>query len=143
VQCFQLDSTLQQNYYQSLSNVRRTFRINCANVKYIALVRSQLQYCSILWRSQLIKDITTIEHIQREPPIHLNYYKSRLQTYCHSCIYFALQDIMFFIKSLKSPTDNFNIYDHITFARGSELHQKLTHSKSQTNIFSNTSFLTE
>ena len=26
--------------------------------------------------------------------------------------------IMFFIKSLKSPTDNFNIYDHISFARG-------------------------
>jgi len=32
---------------------------------------------------------------------------------------FELQDMIFsFVKSLKSPTDNFNIYDHITFARG-------------------------
>jgi len=49
--------------------------------------------------------------------------------------YFELQDIMFFIKSLQSPTDSFNIYGHITFARGptrSGLHHKLTHSRSQT-----------
>ena len=42
---------------------------------------------------------------------------------------------MFIIKSLKSLTDNFNIYDHISFARGSTksgLHQKLTHPRSQT-----------
>jgi len=51
--------------------------------------------------------------------------------------YFELQDIMFFIKSLQSPTDNFNIYDYITFARGlskTGLHQKLAHLRSQIAI---------
>ena len=125
-----------------LGLIRRTF--NCVNAKeqlYIALVRSQLQYCSILWRPQLLKDITTIEHIQRRATkyILLDYnstYKSRLQqlNLLPLMHYFELQDIMFFIKSLKSPTDNFNIYDHISFARGSTrsgLHQKLTHPRSQ------------
>jgi len=59
--------------------------------------------------------------------------------------YFELHDIMFFINSLQSPTDNFNIYDHITFARGptrSGLHQKLI-IQDHKWLFNNTSFLTE
>jgi len=46
-----------------------------------------------------------------------------------------LQDIIFFIKSLKSLTDNLYIDDHISFARCSTrsgLHQKLAHPRSQT-----------
>ena len=30
-----------------------------------------------------------------------------------------LYDVMFFIRSLKGPTDAFNIYDHVTFHTGS------------------------
>jgi len=126
--------------YQMLGLVRRTFRINCVNAKkqlYIALVRSQLQYCSILWRPQLVKDITTIERIQRRATkyilqVYNSSYKSRLNL-LPLMYYFELHDIMFFVKSLQSPTDNLNIYDHITFARGptrSGLHHKLTHSRS-------------
>ena len=32
---------------------------------YIALVRSQLSYCSPIWRPHLIKDIVSLERIQR------------------------------------------------------------------------------
>jgi len=94
--------------YQMLGLVRRTFRINCVNAKkqlYIALVRSQLQYCSILWRPQLIRDITTIERIQCRATKYIlqdynSSYKSRLQqqNLLPLMYYFELQDIMFFYK---------------------------------------------
>ena len=42
-----------------------------------------------------------------------------------------LYDVMFFIRSLKGPTDAFNIYDHVTFHTGS------THSSTHLmNMFS-------
>jgi len=53
--------------------------------------------------------------------IYTSSHKSRLQL---PLMYnFELQDIIFFIKSSESPSDNFNIYNHITFARGSTSHQ--------------------
>jgi len=51
--------------------------------------------------------------------------------------YYELQDVMFLIKSLKSPTDNFNIYRYITFARGkirSGSNQKLTHPRTPSKV---------
>ena len=48
---------------------------------------------------------------------------------------YKLHDLMFFIKSLKSPTDNFNINHHITFASSttrSGTHQKLIHPRKST-----------
>ena len=48
---------------------------------------------------------------------------------------FELQDLTFLIKSLKSPTDNFNINNHITFASGTTrfgTYQKLVHSRTST-----------
>ena len=57
--------------YQTLGLIRRTFKTGCSTEAkkklYIALVRSQLIYCSQLWRPQLIKDITALERIQRRP----------------------------------------------------------------------------
>ena len=48
-----------------------------------------------------------------------------------------LYDVMFFIRSLKGPTDAFNIYyDHVTFHTGStrsSTHLKLNHALSRTN----------
>ena len=68
-----------------------------------------------------------------------SFYKSRLQqlNLLPLMYNFELQDLLFLIKSLKLPTENFNIYDYITFARGSTrsgLNQKLVHSRSQTAI---------
>ena len=101
--------------YQMLGLIRRTFKIDCVNAKkqlYIALVRSQFQYCSILWRPQLIKDITMIERIQRRATKYIlndynSSYKSRLQqlNLLPLMYNFELQDLLFLIKSLKSPTD--------------------------------------
>ena len=85
------DHALHDNHHQSISDPRldkRTFRINCIEAKkhlYISLIRSQLMYCSQIWRSQLIRDITTLERIQcRATKYTVNdytsSYKSRLYT---------------------------------------------------------------
>ena len=91
--------------YRMLGLIRRTLKTNCVNAKkqlYIAVIQSQLQYCSILWRPQLIKDIITIERIQcRATKYILNdytsSYKSRLQQLNHLPLMynFELQDLMF------------------------------------------------
>ena len=128
--------------YQTLGLIRRTFQVNSAEAKkrlYLALVRSQLLYCSQLLRPQLIRDITALERIQRRATKYIlndytSSYKLRLeQLHLLPLMYhYKLQDILFLIKSLKSPTDNFNIYNYITFARGntrSGINQKLNHPR--------------
>ena len=66
--------------YQTLGLLRRTFKTNNIQVKkqlFISLVRSQLLYCSQIWRPQLIKDILTLERIQRRATKYiLNDYES-------------------------------------------------------------------
>ena len=104
-----------------------------------AQVRSQLLYCSQLLRPQLIRDITALERIQRRATKYIlndytSSYKLRLeQLHLLPLMYhYELQDILFLIKSLKSPTDNFNTYNYITFARGntrSGINQKLNHPR--------------
>ena len=52
--------------YDTLGLLRRTFKTNNIQAKkhlYISLVRSQLLYCSQLWRPQLIRDIQNLERI--------------------------------------------------------------------------------
>ena len=54
--------------YKTLGLLRRTFTGNSTQAKkllYISLVRSQLLYCSQLWRPHLIKDIQMLERVQR------------------------------------------------------------------------------
>ena len=86
------------------------------------MVRSQLLYCSPLWRPYLIKDITNLERIQRRATKFIinNYtidYKSRLtQTQVLPLMqFFELNDILFLVKSLKFPTAAFNIFNYVTF----------------------------
>ena len=53
---------------------------------------------------------------------------------------FDLSDIMFFIKSHKSPHSGFNIADYVTFATGNTrlaTHQKLNQTRSSDNITKN------
>ena len=61
-----------------------------------------------------------------------------LSILCYKVLAISVHHKLFLIKSLKSPTYNFNIlYDYITFARGSTrfgLHQKLNHSRSRTAV---------
>ena len=105
--------------YNALGLLRRTFKTNNIQVKkqlYISLVRSQLLYCSQLWRPQLIKDIQKLERIQRRASKYIlnNYdlsYKQHLeQLHLLPLMYtYELNDLMFFIKSLKSPSAHFDI----------------------------------
>ena len=134
--------TITARAYQTLGIIRRTFRINCVEAKkqlYIALICSQLLYCSQLWRPQLIKDITMLEHVQRCATKYIlndytSSYKSRLkQLQMLPLMYiYELDDLMFFIKSLQFPTANFNISQHISFTCSntrSRDYQKLLHPR--------------
>ena len=140
--------------YKSLALIRRTF---CSNhypsVKlhlYITLVRPHLTYCSQLWRPYLIKDILCFERIQRRATKHIlnNYnisYKSRLlELHLLPFMYILeIQDVLFAIKSLKSPTRNFDINRYITFTQGhtrSSTHNKLKHRLHSTNLNRNSYF---
>ena len=93
-------------------------------------------YCSQICRPQLIKDIVSLERVQRRATKYIlnDYYKSRLQQlHILPLMYvYELNDLMFLVKSLKFPNDNFDITDHITFASNSTRSasfRKLVHSK--------------
>ena len=54
--------------YKILGLIRRSFSVSCSEegYTYISLVRSQILYCSQVWRPSLIKHINTLERIQRK-----------------------------------------------------------------------------
>ena len=55
--------------YRQLGLLKRTFSTACPShikkLMYISLVCSRLTYCSQVWRPMLIKDIVTLERVQR------------------------------------------------------------------------------
>ena len=114
--------------YRVLGLLRRTFTPT-ANVKekrllYISLVRSQLMYCSELWRPHLVKDIVLLESVQRRATKYIlndfeSDYRSRLvKLDLLPLMYvFELKDVMFCVKNLKSPTRGFKLDDYLTFRR--------------------------
>ena len=103
---------------------------------YISFVRSQLTYCSVVWRPHLIKDITTLEKIQRRASKYIlsdvsSDYKSRLSSLNMLPLMMQLElyDILLFIKSLKYPSESFNILVFASFCSGSS--RSATHLKLQ------------
>ena len=131
--------------------IRRTFRVNCIEAKkqlYISLVRSQMMYCSQIWRPQLIRDITTLERVQRRVAKfilndYISSYKSRLQqlNLLPLMYIYELNDLMFLIKSLNTPTDNFNIRNFISFNTNSTSWKSLKTTPSKDSIHHSSSFL--
>ena len=88
----------------------------------MSLVRSKLTYCSQLWRPHTITDITSIESVQcRATKYILNDYKSDYKqrliasNLLPMMYWLEIQDILFLIKCLQSPHDNFQIRNYISF----------------------------
>ena len=88
---------------------------------HLTLVRSQLTYCCQIWRLHLLKDIKLLESVQRcATKWILNDYcmehMSRLQSLHLLPLMMQLEVyISFFLKSLSSPSDAFNILNYVTF----------------------------
>ena len=120
---------------------------------HLSLVRSQVMYCSIDWRPNLIKDITLVEWIQRRATkFILNDYNSsyfdRLKklNLLPLMYIFELNEVLFTIKSLKYPSSSFNITDYITFnnrSTRSSSSGKLNHVRNSNNVNRHFFFLTE
>jgi len=97
----------------------------------LPLVHSQLTYCSQIWHPHLLKDIIILENIQhRATKYILNNFTSDYRSHLIALkilplmMQLELYDVIFFIRSLKGPTNAFNIDYHVTF------HTDSTHSSS-------------
>ena len=89
---------------------------------YLALVRSYFSYCPQLWRPRLLRDISNLERVQRRATKFIlgdytSDYKSRLLALDLLPISYWLEllDLLFILKCLQSPSDNFDITTHISF----------------------------
>ena len=110
---------------------------------YLILIRSQLSYCSPIWRPHLHKDIMLLESVQRKATkwILNDYkldYRSRLSSLqlLPLMMSFEIADIVFFLSSLKAPSPAFDISHYVHFStshtRSSGL--KLQHRLSHNNL---------
>ena len=132
--------------YRELSILRRSFHsLHSPSAKrtlYVTFVRSHLIYCSPVWRPRFIKDVQLLERVQRRATKYIlddftSDYKDRLISLdlLLLMMFYKLLDIMFFVKSFKSPNDCFNISSYLKFAtcatRSSNL--KLIHTRSPNN----------
>ena len=119
--------TITARAYIVLGLIHRTF-FSCHSTTtmtrlYVSLVHSHLFYCTQIWRPHLMKDILIIEQVQHCATKHIlndyytSSYKTRLmQLNLLPLIYlFELHDILLAIKSLKTPTTQFNINNYINF----------------------------
>ena len=106
--------------YRTLGMIKRAH--SSVRIKlplYISLMRSQLLYCSSIWRPNLIKDSSALEQLQRRASKYiLNYptdmdYKMRLLNLklLPITLFLEVQDILLFVKL--DPPDNFSISDYI------------------------------
>ena len=136
---------------RSFGLLRRVFRnlfLWSKKGLYLSIVRSHLLYCSPLWQPYLIKDIILLERVQCRASKYIlgdysSNYKTRLiKLNLLPLMYiYELLDILFFIKSLKSPNNSFNILHYISFIKTStrsggknlfilHLYSNLTHANS-------------
>ena len=93
---------------------------------YISLIRSQLLYCSQIWRPHQIQDILLLERVQRRSTKYIlndfisSYHMRLLKLSMLPLMYiYELNDLLFFIKSLKEPSPAFNITNWIQFTKTS------------------------
>ena len=133
--------------YGKLAMIRRTFSnlcpINSRKKLYISLIRSQLVYGSQLWRPMHIKDIRKLEQMQRRATKFIlgdwqNDYKSRLLKLeiLPLMMLYELNDIMFFITNMRSPSESYDILQHVAFSSSNtrSCSSKLIHRRPVTNF---------
>ena len=112
-----------------LGLLRRVFTsVNCPQAKkvlYNSLVRSKLLYCSPIWRPCIISDIKALENVQRRATrfilsrSDINYRLRLLHLHMLPLMMvLELNDILFFVKCLKEPSDHFDIKRFFTFFSG-------------------------
>ena len=133
--------------YRVLGLLRRTFRAS-TNVHeklllYVSLVRSQLLYCSQIWRPYLVSDIAKLERVQRRATKFIlndytSDYKARLLALNLLPLMFVLElrDVMVCVQSFKSPTRDFDIMNFVSFSSGdtrSSAARKMRHASCSTN----------
>ena len=121
-----------------LGLLRRSFStstpVRVKRLLYLTLVRSQLLYCSILWRPRLIRDIMILERVQRRATKwilgdYTTNYKDRLISLqmLPLMITYEINDILFFLKSLSTPSTAFDIRQFITFSTNPYRNSNLLH----------------
>ena len=140
--------------YKMLGLIRRCFShtasVPVRRLLYTSLVRSHLIkfYCSVIWRPYLRRDIIVLEKLQRRvTKFILNDYTSDYKTRLSSLellplsMTLELYDIIFFLKSVKSPSPSFDILDYIHFSVSSgtrsSSNNKLLHPLASTTSSSN------
>ena len=91
-------------------------------LSYMTLVRSQLLDCSPLWRPYLVKVFKPLEKIQRRATNFIlndytSDYKHCLVTFNNPpvSVFYELNDILFFISSLKDPSSGIHMTDYFSF----------------------------
>ena len=140
--------------YKLLGLIRRVFASTycplAKKVLYISLIRSKITYCSPVWHPYLLVDIRTLESIQRRATKFVlndfhSSYRHRL-TELHLLplmLIFEINDILFFLKQLKSPSEHFNISTLVSFCSGqtrSATHFKMKIPSTTTNSSRNMYF---
>ena len=105
-------------YIALLSTLRNNF--------YLTLVRSNFSYCSQLWRPHLFRDILALERIQRRATKFIlqdqrSSYKARLAKLhpLSLSLWLEMHDVLYMVKCLQAPSDNFNVKEYVSFASNS------------------------
>lgn len=140
-------SVIISNAYKMLGLLRRSFShcdsVGAKKLLYLTLVRSKLTYCSPIWRPNLKKDFIPLEKTQkRATKFILNDYKSDYKSRLMSlnllplmmCL--ELNDVLFYIKEYKTPSDRFSVNDYVTLSSTntrSSGHTKMNHKQSPTS----------
>ena len=133
--------------YGALHTIRRTIPWTSSVVLrkrlFLTLVRSYFGHCSQLWRPQLFKDISALERVQRRATKFILYnasenYKARLRLLhlLPLSLWLELRDILFVIKCMQAPPDNFDIFQYVSFVSSSTRATsggKLAYKYSRTN----------
>ena len=134
--------------YRQLGLLWRTFRSTQVSAKkelYLSLVRSQLAYCSPIWRRNQIQHIILLEKVQHHATKFILSnssldYKARLVSLhlLPLMSWLELADIVLLVKHIKYPDNRLIIFDHITFSTSrtrSSTYCKLSYKRSRTIKF--------